>query len=370
MTNKQVEIKIETNNKHTDQYKYSSISNEHQQDDEGSHSNSDVNIINSRKAYNENELPQIYLQQLKRTSNDNTTIPTNIIQFCVEYIGHSEHIELEKELNGNSNYKLFDYDNESHLDDTIGYIHGCKHSQHIKSFILSLLLLFILFWALICEMSSYSVATCNASFWYDYWWLVIFCLLYIAYFIEFILSSTNCYLYNLYNIKTFKQYIAKIRLLSPRMWLEFQCIEDAKKMLTSRHFVYSTWTDTSDNISDLYLNNNDEISVIKLKMDRFLLFENINTAKVINNEMNEYVSKEIDENGKYFDVNDGICKRWAINDDDNKRNVLLYIGIPSFKFSYWFYCFVSCLLCSTCYRIWFSSKTTKRRYKIIKTISL
>eukprot|EP01083_Nonionella_stella_P077258 210855_1 len=328
----------------------------------------------SHDGHLDTELVLDFLHHLQRKAHanqfvsDDVSVPStdimhNIACLCSAFIGDETQIMLEKELN--PDFVLLGYDNQLHIDDKIGCFYGCKDSQHLKSSILTICMLVVLFWGFTCEVSSFSVNTCDISFWYDYYWLIILFLLYIFYFIEFVMSSTTYYLYNMFDGNGFEQYIKEMMLLSPRLWLEFES-EEPKQITKSKHFVYSKWSDQSDNMKQLYLTNNNH-TLIKLKIDRFIVFADGETARRCDKDMDDYITNEVKTNGSYFDH---VHKHWAINDDNHKKRVLLHIGAKSFTLSFPFYILTSCLLCSMCFRIWFSSKTAKRRYKIVKQISL
>ena len=61
---------------------------------------------------------------------------------------------------------------------------------------------------------------------------------------------------------------------------------------------------------------------------------------------------------------------WKLKNGKYPKQILLRNGSYSWIISLCFYIIISCLLCSSCYRMWLWSKTVKKSHKIIKQIML
>eukprot|EP01083_Nonionella_stella_P173016 595513_1 len=309
----------------------------------------------------------------------NFEIPADVKRLLLEYFGVMEkatliQIQLERQLN--ENVKQLNYNNEKQ---TPSYAY--KKSRHLYCLLLTMALIILITWHITCNSVSLFLS--------QGYGLIAIGVLYAMYCYEFIYSSTKHYLCNVYDMDSFNEWIQNNKAFAPKIYYKIECYHHAKGgrhqstaggvpvvtfEQTEPFALGSSWEDLSDDMECLCLNEI-ESEWIGIAIDRIILFGDSNTATVCNDLMKGYK-----ESNQWRDKRIKVMIYWTMNNKKVNKSiqdkyVLLHAsdavkGSTQMIMTKWFYFIVSLLLCSLCYRIWLSSKMERKRYKIVKSITL
>ena len=197
---------------------------------------------------------------------------------------------------------------------------------------------------------------------------------YVFYICEvFCCSSSWRYLQNMHGSETATQFIEKIQSHAPRIWWKVECYHyrhykdskgnsKRKKVVTHRaeqNYAFNSWKDVSAEFTGL-----GEWNLTKLKNYKTFSFANQQTENDYNYKVQQFRANN--DRDRYQDFRFGV----AIQDFEKFVLVEAHPGARSGFISLNWYLCSSFLLCTTCYRMYFSSVCGRKQYVFDKQISI
>ena len=277
-------------------------------------------------------------------------------------------LQINDNVNDNTVQNEVEQQELSKQDD-IGCCSGLRESSHCKSFWITLIIIGFIVTSIIMIEPVFLIGAG---------------ICYILYMIEYCCSSTRKYLSNIHDSETVNELMINARNTAPIITWNVQCyhyetrtywvtVTDSdgrsrQEMRTetvrrnthyaSTQFDYKNWRD----ISQPWITDTRH-QLCKITCDKSYCFANIETERYYHQRKQQF--KRLNDRDVYQDFSE------SLKIPGMKKKILAETnpgGSPCCVNSGCFH-FLSFFLCTWCYRCWFSSIVTKRKYLFVKQVS-